>query len=187
LSKACCGLPPAKWEWSCTKHFVFAFIAYSLRKLIRPSHRLRLQSLQREVAVPRCCCRLGGCFVTVLHGAHVSLSGSSQCFVLHGCCVCSCVVVPYSWSLIQLDSTGALLACLCMHVCCVCSCVVCQCKFEGEEVLKLLPSCGHAYHEECIDQWLAGSKVSQRLCQNSAASSYAATEPSIGCSQHGSL
>lgn len=40
-----------------------------------------------------------------------------------------------------------------------CRCVVCQCKFEGDEVLKLLPSCGHVYHEECIDQWLAGSKV----------------------------
>lgn len=26
-------------------------------------------------------------------------------------------------------------------------------------MLKVLPSCGHAYHTECIDQWLAGSKV----------------------------
>lgn len=38
-------------------------------------------------------------------------------------------------------------------------CVVCQCEFEGSEVLKLLPSCGHVYHAECIDQWLASSKV----------------------------
>lgn len=36
---------------------------------------------------------------------------------------------------------------------------MCQCDFEGGEVLKLLPGCGHTYHEECIDQWLAGSKV----------------------------
>jgi hypothetical protein len=41
-------------------------------------------------------------------------------------------------------------------------CVVCQCEFEGSEVLKLLPSCGHVYHTECIDQWLASSKVGLR-------------------------
>lgn len=41
-------------------------------------------------------------------------------------------------------------------------CVVCQCEFEGSEVLKLLPSCGHVYHVECIDQWLASSKVGLR-------------------------
>jgi hypothetical protein len=44
-----------------------------------------------------------------------------------------------------------------------CRCVVCQCEFEGGEVLKLLPGCGHTYHEECIDQWLAGSKVGCRV------------------------
>lgn len=42
-------------------------------------------------------------------------------------------------------------------------CVVCQCEFEGgDEVLKLLPGCGHVYHEACIDQWLSASKVRAR-------------------------
>jgi E3 ubiquitin-protein ligase ATL6/9/15/31/42/55 len=36
---------------------------------------------------------------------------------------------------------------------------VCQCDFEADEMLKVLPSCGHAYHQDCIDQWLSGSKV----------------------------
>jgi len=52
--------------------------------------------------------------------------------------------------------------CVVLLKCCAvlcCRCVVCQCEFEGSEVLKLLPACGHVYHEECINQWLSGSKV----------------------------
>lgn len=33
-------------------------------------------------------------------------------------------------------------------------CAVCLSKFEGAEVLRLLPKCRHAFHVDCIDRWL---------------------------------
>ncbi|EXC75523.1 E3 ubiquitin-protein ligase ATL42 [Morus notabilis] len=33
-------------------------------------------------------------------------------------------------------------------------CVVCLSKFEDVEVLRLLPNCKHAFHVNCIDNWL---------------------------------
>lgn len=33
-------------------------------------------------------------------------------------------------------------------------CVVCLSKFEDIEILRLLPNCKHAFHIDCIDQWL---------------------------------
>ncbi|KAJ9183924.1 hypothetical protein P3X46_007718 [Hevea brasiliensis] len=33
-------------------------------------------------------------------------------------------------------------------------CVVCLSKFEDVEVLRLLPKCKHAFHINCVDQWL---------------------------------
>eukprot|EP00249_Psilotum_nudum_P034438 c53492_g1_i1 orf=570-1928(+) len=33
-------------------------------------------------------------------------------------------------------------------------CVVCLNEFQENETLKLLPQCGHAFHEECINMWL---------------------------------
>ncbi|XWS17306.1 hypothetical protein CRYUN_Cryun33cG0056100 [Craigia yunnanensis] len=33
-------------------------------------------------------------------------------------------------------------------------CVVCLSKFEDIEILRLLPKCKHAFHIDCIDQWL---------------------------------
>ncbi|PIN08601.1 hypothetical protein CDL12_18819 [Handroanthus impetiginosus] len=33
-------------------------------------------------------------------------------------------------------------------------CAVCLNKFEGNEVLRLLPKCKHAFHVECVDTWL---------------------------------
>ncbi|KAK7351551.1 hypothetical protein VNO77_11095 [Canavalia gladiata] len=33
-------------------------------------------------------------------------------------------------------------------------CAVCLMKFEGAEVLRLLPKCKHAFHVECVDTWL---------------------------------
>ncbi|CAN1189418.1 Putative RING-H2 finger protein ATL12, partial [Linum perenne] len=33
-------------------------------------------------------------------------------------------------------------------------CAVCISKFEDVEILRLLPKCKHAFHIDCIDQWL---------------------------------
>lgn len=33
-------------------------------------------------------------------------------------------------------------------------CAVCLCEFEGDDNLRLLPKCSHAFHMECIDTWL---------------------------------
>lgn len=33
-------------------------------------------------------------------------------------------------------------------------CAVCLCKFEDIEILRLLPKCKHAFHIDCVDQWL---------------------------------
>ncbi|XP_021276298.1 E3 ubiquitin-protein ligase ATL42-like [Herrania umbratica] len=33
-------------------------------------------------------------------------------------------------------------------------CVVCISKFEDSDILRLLPKCKHAFHMNCIDQWL---------------------------------
>ncbi|CAL5081245.1 unnamed protein product [Urochloa decumbens] len=36
-------------------------------------------------------------------------------------------------------------------------CAVCLCEFAGADRLRLLPSCGHAFHVACIDVWLRSS------------------------------
>ncbi|CAK9172736.1 unnamed protein product [Ilex paraguariensis] len=33
-------------------------------------------------------------------------------------------------------------------------CAVCLAKFEDVEILRLLPKCRHAFHIDCVDQWL---------------------------------
>uniref|UniRef100_A0A0E0L8T0 RING-type E3 ubiquitin transferase n=1 Tax=Oryza punctata TaxID=4537 RepID=A0A0E0L8T0_ORYPU len=33
-------------------------------------------------------------------------------------------------------------------------CAVCLCEFAGDDKLRLLPTCGHAFHVPCIDAWL---------------------------------
>uniref|UniRef100_A0A0D9XD79 RING-type E3 ubiquitin transferase n=1 Tax=Leersia perrieri TaxID=77586 RepID=A0A0D9XD79_9ORYZ len=38
-------------------------------------------------------------------------------------------------------------------------CAVCLCEFAGDDRLRLLPLCGHAFHAGCIDTWLRSSST----------------------------
>ncbi|TVU28480.1 hypothetical protein EJB05_19998, partial [Eragrostis curvula] len=38
-------------------------------------------------------------------------------------------------------------------------CAVCLCEFDGEDKLRLLPVCGHAFHLQCIDTWLLSNST----------------------------
>jgi hypothetical protein len=38
-------------------------------------------------------------------------------------------------------------------------CAVCLCEFGGEDRLRLLPPCGHAFHIDCIDTWLLSNST----------------------------
>uniref|UniRef100_A0A1D1YPK7 RING-type E3 ubiquitin transferase n=1 Tax=Anthurium amnicola TaxID=1678845 RepID=A0A1D1YPK7_9ARAE len=43
-------------------------------------------------------------------------------------------------------------------------CAVCLCEFAGEDKLRLLPMCSHAFHLNCIDTWLL-SNATCPLCR----------------------
>lgn len=45
------------------------------------------------------------------------------------------------------------------------SCCVCLENFESEETLRLLPRCGHAFHEECIVPWLTKRTSTCPVCK----------------------
>jgi Ring finger domain len=34
-------------------------------------------------------------------------------------------------------------------------CLVCQCEYEDKDTLRRLVMCGHCFHADCVDQWLA--------------------------------
>ncbi|KAH7688787.1 Zinc finger RING/FYVE/PHD-type protein [Dioscorea alata] len=38
-------------------------------------------------------------------------------------------------------------------------CAVCLCEFAGDDHLRLLPLCGHAFHLNCIDTWLLSNST----------------------------
>jgi hypothetical protein len=38
-------------------------------------------------------------------------------------------------------------------------CAVCLCEFAGNDRLRLLPPCGHAFHVDCIDTWLLSNST----------------------------
>lgn len=45
-------------------------------------------------------------------------------------------------------------------------CSVCLAQFEGDDQLRLLPACAHAFHAACIDAWLA-TNLTCPLCRAS--------------------
>lgn len=45
-------------------------------------------------------------------------------------------------------------------------CAVCLAQFEGDDQLRLLPACAHAFHAACIDAWLA-TNLTCPLCRAS--------------------
>lgn len=50
-------------------------------------------------------------------------------------------------------------------------CAVCLCEFEGEDKLRLLPKCSHAFHMDCIDTWLLSHSTCP-LCRGSLLSDF---------------
>lgn len=47
-------------------------------------------------------------------------------------------------------------------------CAVCLSEFEGHETLRLLPTCNHVFHADCIDTWLT-SRVTCPVCRTKVA------------------
>ncbi|KAM7477077.1 hypothetical protein LguiB_024320 [Lonicera macranthoides] len=56
-------------------------------------------------------------------------------------------------------------------------CAVCLCEFEGEDKLRLLPKCSHAFHMECIDTWLLSHSTCP-LCRASLIPDFSANNSS---------
>ncbi|KAK1307110.1 E3 ubiquitin-protein ligase ATL4 [Acorus calamus] len=44
-------------------------------------------------------------------------------------------------------------------------CAVCLSRFNADDRLRLLPSCGHAFHSQCIDTWLSSASTCP-LCRS---------------------
>ncbi|KAK6156689.1 hypothetical protein DH2020_010937 [Rehmannia glutinosa] len=57
-------------------------------------------------------------------------------------------------------------------------CAVCLCEFEGDDKLRLLPKCSHAFHMDCIDTWLLSHSTCP-LCRANLLSDFS---PNSNCS-----
>ncbi|KAM0021019.1 putative transcription factor C2H2 family [Helianthus debilis subsp. tardiflorus] len=57
-------------------------------------------------------------------------------------------------------------------------CAVCLCEFEGDDNLRLLPKCSHAFHMDCIDTWLLSHSTCP-LCRSNLLVDYS---PNTCCS-----
>nr|GMC56178.1 RING-H2 finger protein ATL13-like [Ipomoea batatas]GMD24979.1 RING-H2 finger protein ATL13-like [Ipomoea batatas] len=64
-------------------------------------------------------------------------------------------------------------------------CAVCLCEFEGEDNLRLLPKCSHAFHMECIDTWLLSHSTCP-LCRASLLPDYSMASPIVLVLESGS-
>ncbi|CAL5037226.1 unnamed protein product [Urochloa decumbens] len=56
-------------------------------------------------------------------------------------------------------------------------CAVCLCEFAGDDKLRLLPTCGHAFHVPCIDAWLLSHSTCP-LCRGSILAAADCSPPS---------
>uniref|UniRef100_A0A0E0A615 RING-type E3 ubiquitin transferase n=1 Tax=Oryza glumipatula TaxID=40148 RepID=A0A0E0A615_9ORYZ len=54
-------------------------------------------------------------------------------------------------------------------------CAVCLCEFAGDDKLRLLPTCGHAFHVPCIDAWLLSHSTCP-ICRGSVLAAAAAAD-----------
>jgi len=63
----------------------------------------------------------------------------------------------YAYTTNHLRQKAAFSACT--------SCSICISDFEQGEQVCLLPKCGHAFHKDCIKQWLTEKKQCCPLCQ----------------------
>lgn len=57
-------------------------------------------------------------------------------------------------------------------------CAVCLSEFEGRDALRLIPSCGHVFHRDCIDVWL-GRHVTCPVCRRNLSGDSAAVDREI--------
>ncbi|WVZ82224.1 hypothetical protein U9M48_029510 [Paspalum notatum var. saurae] len=55
-------------------------------------------------------------------------------------------------------------------------CAVCLCEFAADDKLRLLPTCGHAFHVPCIDAWLLSHSTCP-LCRGSILADDAQLDP----------
>lgn len=62
-------------------------------------------------------------------------------------------------------------------------CAVCLCEFAGEDRLRLLPLCGHAFHIGCIDTWLLSNSTCP-LCRCALGADAAALFDEEGMWEH---
>ncbi|CAN6164811.1 unnamed protein product [Urochloa humidicola] len=56
-------------------------------------------------------------------------------------------------------------------------CAVCLCEFDDDDKLRLLPTCGHAFHVPCIDAWLLSHSTCP-LCRGSILDAAECSPPS---------
>ncbi|CAL9039272.1 unnamed protein product [Musa banksii] len=63
-------------------------------------------------------------------------------------------------------------------------CAVCLCEFDGEDELRLLPVCGHAFHLSCIDTWLLSNSTCP-LCRGSLFLQGMAVEDPVAAADEG--
>ncbi|KAJ4712293.1 RING-H2 finger protein [Melia azedarach] len=56
-------------------------------------------------------------------------------------------------------------------------CAVCLCEFSEQDKLRLLPTCGHAFHISCIDTWLLSNSTCPLCRGNLLSSSHSMENP----------